>query len=131
MFTFEFQIPPPPRTRFSLLYLDVDSNDDDNSFSTFRFGHVFLADSGSSVGEIMGHSKSINSCDYKPSRPYKIVTAGEDQHTTFLEGPPFKFTKMLRVCILLILCFFSQTFLNMYHVNMNLQYFFVLFISNL
>lgn len=61
-----------------------------------KFGHVFLADSGSSVGEIMGHSKSINSCDYKPSRPYKIVTAGEDQHTTFLEGPPFKFTKMLR-----------------------------------
>lgn len=61
-----------------------------------KFGHVFLMESGSSVGEIMGHSKSINSCDYRSSRPFRIVTAGEDQNSTFLEGPPFKFSKMIR-----------------------------------
>uniref|UniRef100_A0A671KXT9 WD repeat-containing protein 1-like n=2 Tax=Sinocyclocheilus anshuiensis TaxID=1608454 RepID=A0A671KXT9_9TELE len=56
-----------------------------------KFGAVFLWDSGSTVGEIVGHSKIINSVDIKQTRPYRLVTGSDDNCTTFLEGPPFKF----------------------------------------
>ena len=56
-----------------------------------KFGHVFMAETGTSVGEISGHSKPINSCDFKPNRPMKIVTGGEDSLICYLGGPPFKF----------------------------------------
>lgn len=56
-----------------------------------KFGHVFLWDSGSSVGEIMGHSKFINSIDYRPVRPFRVVTAGEDTKIGWFEGPPFRY----------------------------------------
>jgi len=56
-----------------------------------KFGHVFMAETGTSVGEITGHSRIINSCDFRPCRPMKIVTGGEDNLICYLEGPPFKF----------------------------------------
>lgn len=56
-----------------------------------KFGHVFMAETGTSVGEIGGHSKTINSCDFRPGRPMKIVTGGEDNLVGYYEGPPFKF----------------------------------------
>ena len=56
-----------------------------------KFGHIILWDSGSSVGEITGHSKAINSIDYRPVRPFRVVTAGEDHLVCFFEGPPFKY----------------------------------------
>ncbi|XP_062380323.1 WD repeat-containing protein 1 [Sardina pilchardus] len=56
-----------------------------------KFGAVFLWDSGSSVGEIVGHSKVINTVDIKQSRPYRLVTGADDSCCTFFEGPPFKF----------------------------------------
>lgn len=62
-----------------------------------RFGAVFLWDSGSSVGEIVGHSKIINSVDIKQTRPYRLVTGSDDNCTSFLEGPPFKFKCTLSV----------------------------------
>ena len=62
-----------------------------------RFGHVFLWDSGSSVGEITGHSKFLNSIDYRPVRPFRVVTAGEDKTIGFFEGPPFRYKTSLRV----------------------------------
>lgn len=55
------------------------------------FGSVFLWDSGSSVGEISGHSKIINSVDMKQTRPYSLVTGSDDYTTVVLDGPPFKF----------------------------------------
>ncbi|XP_063313848.1 WD repeat-containing protein 1 [Pelobates fuscus] len=55
------------------------------------FGSVFLWDTGSSVGEIAGHNKVINSVDIKQTRPYRLVTASDDNCAAFLEGPPFKF----------------------------------------
>ncbi|XP_055927392.1 actin-interacting protein 1-like isoform X2 [Argiope bruennichi] len=55
-----------------------------------RFGHVFMADTGTSVGEIAGHSNIINSCDFRPKRPFRIVTASEDNSVGVYEGPPFK-----------------------------------------
>lgn len=56
-----------------------------------RFGHVFMAETGTSVGEISGQSKPINSVDFRPSRPFRIVTASEDNTIAVFEGPPFKF----------------------------------------
>ncbi|KAK1175529.1 WD repeat-containing protein 1 [Acipenser oxyrinchus oxyrinchus] len=56
-----------------------------------KFGAVFLWDTGSSVGEITGHSKVINSVDVKQTRPYRIVTGSDDNCGAFFEGPPFKF----------------------------------------
>uniref|UniRef100_U5EL22 Actin-interacting protein 1 n=1 Tax=Corethrella appendiculata TaxID=1370023 RepID=U5EL22_9DIPT len=56
-----------------------------------RFGHVFMAETGTSVGEISGQSKPINSCDFRPARPFRIVTGSEDNTIGIFEGPPFKF----------------------------------------
>ncbi|CAG9793230.1 unnamed protein product [Diatraea saccharalis] len=56
-----------------------------------RFGHVFMSETGTSVGEISGQSKPINSVDFRPARPFRIVTASEDNTIAVFEGPPFKF----------------------------------------
>ncbi|KAL5290089.1 WDR1 family protein [Megaselia abdita] len=56
-----------------------------------RFGHVFMTETGTSVGEISGQSKPINSCDFRPTRPFRIVTGSEDNTIGIFEGPPFKF----------------------------------------
>ena len=58
---------------------------------------MFLWDSGSSVGEITGHSKSINSIDYRPSRPFRVATAGEDNSVCWYEGPPFRYKNAFKV----------------------------------
>jgi len=61
-----------------------------------KFGAVFLFDSGSSVGEITGHSKPVTSCDFKQTRPYRLVTGGEDMLVNYFEGPPFKFKHSIK-----------------------------------
>lgn len=61
-----------------------------------KFGAVFLWDSGSSVGDLSGHSKLINSVDIRQKRPYRIATASDDTTASFFEGPPFKFKFTLR-----------------------------------
>ena len=63
-----------------------------------KFGHVFLADTGTSNGDITGQSRPVNSCDFKPSRPFRIITGSEDNTAAVYEGPPFKFktTKSVR-----------------------------------
>ncbi|XP_055364847.1 WD repeat-containing protein 1 [Betta splendens] len=61
-----------------------------------KFGAVFLWDTGSSVGELSGHSKTINSVDIKQKRPYRLVLASDDTCGSFFEGPPFKFKFTLR-----------------------------------
>ncbi|UYV78877.1 WDR1 [Cordylochernes scorpioides] len=60
-----------------------------------RFGHVFSADTGTSVGEIAGHSNLINSVDFRPGRPFRIITGSEDNSVGLYEGPPFKFKNTL------------------------------------
>lgn len=61
-----------------------------------KMGTVFMWDTGSSVGEISGHSKAILSCDFKQTRPYRIATGSEDNQTNWYEGPPFKFKMSLK-----------------------------------
>uniref|UniRef100_A0A453DSJ8 66 kDa stress protein n=1 Tax=Aegilops tauschii subsp. strangulata TaxID=200361 RepID=A0A453DSJ8_AEGTS len=57
---------------------------------------AFMWDSGSTVGEFDGHSKRVLSCDFKPTRPFRIVTCGEDFLANYYEGPPFKFKHSIR-----------------------------------
>ncbi|XP_011084432.1 actin-interacting protein 1-2 [Sesamum indicum] len=52
---------------------------------------AFMWDSGSNVGDFDGHSRRALSCAFKPTRPFRIVTCGEDFLVNFYEGPPFKF----------------------------------------
>ena len=56
-----------------------------------KFGHVFLADTGTSNGDITGQSRPVNSCDFRPARPFRIITGSEDNTAAVYEGPPFKF----------------------------------------
>ncbi|GMH26244.1 hypothetical protein Nepgr_028087 [Nepenthes gracilis] len=55
------------------------------------FVRAFMWDSGSSVGDFDGHSRRVLSCAFKPTRPFRIATSGEDYLVNFYEGPPFKF----------------------------------------
>lgn len=61
-----------------------------------QFGHCFTWDSGNSIGEIQGHSDTINAVDIKPQRPYRAATVSDDKALVFYTGPPFKFDKSLR-----------------------------------
>uniref|UniRef100_A0A915CE92 Actin-interacting protein 1 n=1 Tax=Parascaris univalens TaxID=6257 RepID=A0A915CE92_PARUN len=56
-----------------------------------RFGHVFLFDTGTSNGNLSGQSRSMSSIDFRPARPYRLVSASEDNTVALFEGPPFKF----------------------------------------
>jgi hypothetical protein len=55
-------------------------------FNINSFGHVFLVDTGTSNGDILGPSKAINSCDFRPARPFRIITGSEDNAVTVFEG---------------------------------------------
>ncbi|KAK8687346.1 hypothetical protein V6N13_086171 [Hibiscus sabdariffa] len=57
---------------------------------------AFMWDSGTNVGEFDGHSRRVLSCAFKPTRPFRIVTCGEDFLVNFYEGPPFKFKQSHR-----------------------------------
>ncbi|CAJ1051470.1 WD repeat-containing protein 1 [Xyrichtys novacula] len=56
-----------------------------------KYGAAIFWDTGSSVGEISGHSKLINSVDIKQSRPFRLATGSDDTTSSFFEGVPFKF----------------------------------------
>ncbi|CAN0179247.1 unnamed protein product [Laminaria digitata] len=51
---------------------------------------AFMWDTGSNLGEVVGHTKRVISCDYRQKRPYRVITASEDSRTIFYQGPPFK-----------------------------------------
>lgn len=43
-------------------------------------------DTGTSTGEITGHSKVINAVSIRQQRPYKAVTASDDGTIVFHQG---------------------------------------------
>eukprot|EP00462_Mataza_sp_D1_P001563 CAMPEP_0175095638 /NCGR_PEP_ID=MMETSP0086_2-20121207/4274_1 /TAXON_ID=136419 /ORGANISM="Unknown Unknown, Strain D1" /LENGTH=594 /DNA_ID=CAMNT_0016368923 /DNA_START=84 /DNA_END=1868 /DNA_ORIENTATION=- len=53
-------------------------------------GKAFTWDSGNAVGTLTGHTKRVIAVDIKRSRPYRCVTAGEDNLVVALPGPPFQ-----------------------------------------
>ena len=48
------------------------------------------------MGDIIGHSKAINAIDLKQTRPFRVVTAGEDNLMCWYEGPPFRFKRDIK-----------------------------------
>mmetsp|Transcript_17184 Transcript_17184/g.28802 ORF Transcript_17184/g.28802 Transcript_17184/m.28802 type:complete len:540 (-) Transcript_17184:456-2075(-) len=54
---------------------------------------VIMWDSGNSVGDMGNHTKKVNSITFKSSRPFRVVTGGEDCLVNYYSGPPFKYTK--------------------------------------
>jgi len=55
------------------------------------FAKVVSVDTGSTLGDITGHSRTLITCAFSPARPFKLITAGEDFNVNLYEGPPFKF----------------------------------------
>eukprot|EP00288_Rhodomonas_lens_P006698 CAMPEP_0177727662 /NCGR_PEP_ID=MMETSP0484_2-20121128/20445_1 /TAXON_ID=354590 /ORGANISM="Rhodomonas lens, Strain RHODO" /LENGTH=603 /DNA_ID=CAMNT_0019240339 /DNA_START=48 /DNA_END=1859 /DNA_ORIENTATION=- len=60
------------------------------------FGRVFTFDTGSSVGEISGHSKKVLTCDYKQTKPLQVCSGSEDFQVNLFNGPPFQFTSSIK-----------------------------------
>ncbi|KXN81676.1 hypothetical protein AN958_03923 [Leucoagaricus sp. SymC.cos] len=61
-----------------------------------RFGYAFNMDTGTSTGEISGHSKAINAVSIRQSRPYRAATAADDNVIVFHQGPPFKYERLIK-----------------------------------
>ncbi|KAK9898771.1 putative actin interacting protein 1 [Cystobasidium minutum MCA 4210] len=60
-----------------------------------RFAHAFAFDTGSSVGELSGHSKVVNAVALRPNRPFRAVTGSDDRTLVFSHGVPYKYAKSL------------------------------------
>ncbi|BGP39649.1 WD40 repeat-like protein [Rhodotorula kratochvilovae] len=55
------------------------------------WGASFSLDTGSSIGEISGHSKAVNAIAMRPGRPFRAVTGSDDFSVCVLNGVPFKY----------------------------------------
>ncbi|GAB1519155.1 WD40 repeat-like protein [Rhizoctonia solani] len=60
-----------------------------------RFGVAFNAESGNSTGDITGHSKVLNATSIRHKRPFRAVTAGDDNTIVFYTGVPFKYDSII------------------------------------
>lgn len=58
-------------------------------------GKVIMSDSGNSLGDIVNHSRPALTCAFRPDRPFKVVTGGEDGQINYFAGPPFRYDKSL------------------------------------
>ncbi|KAF8652390.1 hypothetical protein AX16_004418 [Volvariella volvacea WC 439] len=61
-----------------------------------KFGHAFMVDTGSSTGDIIGHSKTINSVSIRHQRPFRAATASDDGLIIFHHGAPYKYDKTIK-----------------------------------
>lgn len=52
-------------------------------------------ESGSTCGEITGHSKPINAIDVRQQRPFRAITASDDTTICLHTAVPFKYDRML------------------------------------
>ncbi|PQE05767.1 WD domain-containing protein [Rutstroemia sp. NJR-2017a BVV2] len=61
-----------------------------------RYGHCITADTGNSVGEIIGHSGIINTVSIRQQRPLRAATGSDDSTLVYYHGAPFKFNSKLQ-----------------------------------
>ncbi|KAF8921185.1 WD40 repeat-like protein [Mucidula mucida] len=61
-----------------------------------KFGHAFMMDTGTSTGEISGHSKPINAVSIRHQRPFRAATAADDNLIVFHQGAPYKYDKTIK-----------------------------------
>ncbi|GAA6021097.1 hypothetical protein JCM10207_003362 [Rhodosporidiobolus poonsookiae] len=60
------------------------------------WGASFSLDTGSSIGEITGHSKVVNAVAMRAQRPFRAATGSDDFSVCLLNGVPFKFASQSR-----------------------------------
>ncbi|WWC87902.1 uncharacterized protein L201_002802 [Kwoniella dendrophila CBS 6074] len=60
-----------------------------------KFGAAFFMDSGSSCGEITGHSKPITSLSVRHQRPFRAISGSDDNSVILHTAVPFKYDKMI------------------------------------
>lgn len=63
---------------------------------TFRFAHAFQMDTGSSSGEVIGQTKTVNAVAIRPTRPLRAVTASDDFSLAFYSGTPYRFQRSIK-----------------------------------
>merc|ERR1719229_100952 len=54
-------------------------------------GKVFPWNTNNKLGELGGARKGFLCCDFKPNRPFRVITGSEDFGVYYYKGPPFKF----------------------------------------
>jgi WD40 repeat protein len=54
-------------------------------------GKVFPWNTNNKLGELGGAQGAFYSCDFKPNRPFRVVTSAQDYAVYCYSGPPFKF----------------------------------------
>merc|ERR1719229_1137567 len=59
-------------------------------------GKVFPWNTNNKLGELGGAQKGFLCCDFKPNRPFRVVTGSEDYGVYYYKGPPFKFETACR-----------------------------------
>lgn len=89
--------------------LDMSWTDDSGRIAVIgrganSYGSVINSETGSQQGEVMGHTRPVNTGALKPNRPFRLVTAGDDCQHIFYKGPPFKFEKSVSDHDKFILC---------------------------
>jgi len=62
-----------------------------------RFAKVLSIDTGVEVGEIGNVSAALNSCSFRPERPFKLVMGGDEFSLKGFDGPPYKYVKSEKV----------------------------------
>lgn len=60
-----------------------------------KFGAAFFINSGSSCGEITGHSKPVTALSVRHQRPFRAVSGSDDRSIVFHTGVPFKYEKLI------------------------------------
>ena len=55
------------------------------------YGCALNATTGSSLGEVQGHTGPVRTVALRAQRPFRMVTAGDDCKHVYYKGPPFKF----------------------------------------
>jgi WD40 repeat protein len=51
---------------------------------------VAFALSGENMGDVIGHTSRVSAAAFRPNRPFRILTGGDDASVFMLQGPPFK-----------------------------------------
>ena len=60
------------------------------------YAAAFLWDSGSKCGNFTGLGKTVNSIDFRSSRPFRCICGTDDNTGVFYTGVPYKFDKTLQ-----------------------------------
>ncbi|CAJ0904569.1 11324_t:CDS:10 [Entrophospora sp. SA101] len=61
-----------------------------------KYGRAFLFDTGSSTGEVGGHSKVVNTVSIRQQRPFRAATGSDDYTVVFYHGAPYKYNMTIK-----------------------------------